>query len=688
MKSGLAVFLFLLLSIIGQAQQFGQLVDAQTQKGIANASVYYLQLETGQITNHLGFFEIHESLPENATLLVSALGYASKQIALSEVSANDTMIIMLKPTHVGLHEVTISASTGLVQQYQISSVEQKSMAELLSIPSPQLADALTRIPGIYNQSTGTGIGKPVVRGLSGMRVVTYLNGLRIENQQWGGDHGMGLTELGIGKVEIIKGPNSLMYGADALGGVVHFTDEPYAAENQIEGFAQSKFESNSLNYTNSFGFKIAKNHVRFNLFAGQSHAQDYRLPNSQFVTNSRFKTQTIKASLGFHKTNWVMNLRYNLLNGRIGIPGHTHDEITSIESFVSKTQSGEKSIPAQLITNHYLLLENRFYFNNSDLKFWVGRTFGSLTEHDEKWTIPGVNMDLRNTVYHARYTAKLAKPVTFLAGVQGMFQNNQNLSNATQILIPDVKMQDHGAYALLNGKHSTISWQAGLRYDLRNVKSNISPISSIVFNDNYAGLNGSAGIIKQWQQLSIRANASTGFRPPYINELLSNGVHHAAFIYELGDADLKPEFATQFDLNIGFDTEHIGVSFNPFLSIINDFIMLQPTDSVIDQKPVFAYKREPTAKLQGAEAKLHWHPHFAHQLHFEHGISIIYGSDNKGAALPQIPQTRFSSHVKWEFKLKGKFHLKHFDIEHNYLLAQNHVSVNETPSNAYQLLNM
>ena len=67
-----------------------------------------------------------------------------------------------------------------------------------------------------------------------MRVVTYLNGARVENQQWGGDHGLGFTDLGLGKVELIKGPASIMFGADALAGALYFVDDSYVSSGQPE----------------------------------------------------------------------------------------------------------------------------------------------------------------------------------------------------------------------------------------------------------------------------------------------------------------------------------------------------------------------------------------------------------------------------------------------------------------------
>src|SRR5690606_5427404 len=147
-------------------------------------------------------------------------------------------------------EVVISTPFGKLQNENVTNVELVRLNQLNRIPGTTLSEAITNIPGVYQSSIGTGIGKPVIRGMSGTRVVTYLNGLRIENQQWGDDHGMGVTSVGIDAVEVIKGPASLLYGSDALGGVLYFVNQPYANLNKIEGYFQTRIESNSLGTEN------------------------------------------------------------------------------------------------------------------------------------------------------------------------------------------------------------------------------------------------------------------------------------------------------------------------------------------------------------------------------------------------------------------------------------------------------
>ncbi|MFP5470836.1 MAG: TonB-dependent receptor plug domain-containing protein, partial [Bacteroidia bacterium] len=574
------------------------------------------------------------------------------------------------------------------QKHSITNIESRSLSELNTVLNTNLADAIANIPSVYNLSTGVGISKPVIRGLSGMRVVTYLNGLRIENQQWGGDHGMGITENGIGNVEIIKGPSSVLYGVDALGGVVYFTDEPYAAQNSLESFVESQFETNSLRTKNFAGVKWSKEKLRINIFGNYSNNADYQLPNGNYATNSRFYENNVKTAIGYNKGNWVMNLRYNYVFNRIGLPGHTHDSITTPESFQTSTQKRDKIIPVQLITNHYALLENTFYFTKSDLKIWTGYTSNNIIEHEEKVTIAGIDMTLSNYPYNVRWRNNLKKTTNLIIGAQGMFQENNNDNKAEEILIPNSNLLDNGVYSLIQMEKNNWNIQTGIRFDNRNVNSVTYFNGNAPFSSSYNGFNYSAGAVKSMNKYTFRANISSGFRPPHLSELLANGIHHANLRYEVGDKNLQSEHATQMDISAEYASDHISIIANPFYTSLQDYIYLEPQNTSIDGFPVFHYKQANSAQLYGGDLGVHYHPHFAHQLHLEHSVSYIQAEDETGTPLPLIPQTRFNTTVRVELASKGRIHLENISVQHLYFLPQNRVVTYETTSPAYQLIHV
>jgi iron complex outermembrane receptor protein len=670
------------------AQSFkGKVLNDLNGEAIPFASVYFIDLQTGVICDEKGDFEYNYQLPENLKIRFSAVGYQTKVIQV-KLPQNEPLIIRLKEAHINLHEVTVSASTGLLQKYTISNIETKSISELSVNTPTTLGEAISNIPSVYQVTTGPGISKPVIRGLSGMRIVTYLNGLRIENQQWGGDHGMGASENGIGSVEIIKGPSSLLYGADALGGVVYFMDEPYAGLNEINLSAESRYETNTNGSINFLSAKINKNNFRFNIHGNYTNHADYQLANKQYAKLSNFTENNVKTSIGYNYKNWVVNIRYNYFKNFIGIPGHTHDTVFTKETFQSSKFSRNTRVPAQHINNHYSLIENTFYFNNSDLKIILGNTINNLKEFDEKVTIPGIDMILNTSTYNVRYKQNIKSRTYLISGFQGMYQINQNSSRALEKLLPHALLNDNGIYLLLHSELANWEIQTGARYDIRTITTKEIFKEKDILNKNYQGFNYSVGASKKLDVFQFRINASSGFRPPHFSELLSNGVHHATLRYEVGDVNLKSESSNQLDLSGEYTSEHLSIIINPFYQRIFNFIYIKPAGFRIDGLPVFDYKQINYAELMGGDFGFHYHPHFLHQLHLENNISYIYAQKMDGEALPLIPQTRINSTLRFEQILnKGFIQIENIAFQHLYFLEQNRVVVYETPSPSYQVFN-
>ena len=217
------------------------------------------------------------------------------------------------------------------------------------------------LSGVDMISSGLGIQKVVVRGLSGMRIVTYLNGMQINNQQWANDHGIGFTDLGLSEVELIKGASALKYGSEAIGGLLYFKDAPFIANDKLKGFISTGFNNSSLLSNSKFGVKFNKKNLFFNLYGQYAISSDYRLPDNTYLFNSRFKQNAIKFSLGYRSKNWQNIFRAQIHNEFPGIPGHVHGDpskvdinaITSIELDLAEDFSIKK--PWQVVNNKLLI---------------------------------------------------------------------------------------------------------------------------------------------------------------------------------------------------------------------------------------------------------------------------------------------------------------------------------------------
>lgn len=683
MKSILSFLLIMVLGNISLAQDLkGKVVDAETNLPLAFAKVYILELETGCITDTAGNFVLHSHLSNTVNLRVTAPNYSQKVFTLSAENWQN-IVLALQPEHLSFDEVSIQSTLGEVAKYSIVEVERREISELNEIQSTDLVDAMSKIPGVNQSKLGAGISKPVLRGLSGSRVLTYLNGLRIENQQWGGDHGLGLDDLGIGAVEVIKGPASLLYGADALGGVIYLVDENYATKNTIEIQGKSIFESNNLMTKNQLGLKYGGKVLRFNLYANYNNAADYQIPGGDYIKNSRYFNQNIKFSTGYHTKNWVGNLRYNYTQARFGIPGHTHDSVVEFDDFIASSSSRTATLPAQVINNHYLLFDNSFYIGKSTLKVKVGQTFNHLQEFEEKVTIPALSMQLNTSSLNANYSVNW-KGVNWVFGTQALYQTNSNDENSEEQILPNATQQDIGVFALVKGEVVGFDYQLGVRADNRN----LSTTGDSSLRRNYQSLNYSAGFAKQWKNIHLRLNLSTGFRAPHSSELLANGVHHGSLSYELGDPNLKSEKAKQLDASLAWKGKHIELDAVPFYNLIDDFIYTQPTGETVDGFPLYTYEQAQRAKMYGVDFRVHYHPHAIHDLHITGSFSYLHANLNSTTALPLQPQNKLNLGASYSFYAKRKFALTKLIVNADQFLAQNRPGPEELATPAYLLVDM
>ena len=248
------LILFCLFSVASFAQQKGIVTNIEKEP-LVLAEVYLHPLGILTNTDINGEFNFNIDLPPKSVLVFSKEGYQT--FSYQTDNTESKISITLQKLHVEINEVEVSAINHQLSSNQVIALSALTINSL-NDNSLNLVDRLTYIPGVYEKSTGTGINKVTVRGLSGMRLVTYLNGARLENQQWGGDHGLGFTDLGIGKVELIKGPASIMFGADALAGALYFVDDSYVSSGQCELKLVSNFESALMRYNNQIISKWAK----------------------------------------------------------------------------------------------------------------------------------------------------------------------------------------------------------------------------------------------------------------------------------------------------------------------------------------------------------------------------------------------------------------------------------------------
>src|SRR5258706_8936311 len=223
-----------------------------------------------------------------------------------------------------------------------------------------LTDLMAKTPGVTMLSTGVSISKPVIRGLYGNRVLVLLSGLKFDNQQWQEEHGLGLSDAGLSKVEIIKGPMSVLYGSEAIGGIINTIEEEKPATNTKESDVSIRFNSNTLGGLVQAGYKVNYGKQWWRIRAGIENNADYSDGHNDRVLNSRFKGYQLKTTYGFHKKNWISTNNFMSSFNQFGF-------INDIYEFVSPDARWSRSLsvnPAHLVLLNILSSENKFIFKN------------------------------------------------------------------------------------------------------------------------------------------------------------------------------------------------------------------------------------------------------------------------------------------------------------------------------------
>ena len=643
-----------------------------------NIAIPELRQETQSDKN--GFYQLKNLPKGNFTIVFSYIGFetTSKTIDSKTTTILD---IALKTSFHQMDAVIISTVFNKLQSQNVVKVDHLSAKEMLQRGSTTLVEGLATLPGVSQISTGVSIGKPVIRGLSANRVLVYSQGVRLENQAFGDEHGLGLNDSGVESVEVIKGPASLLYGSDALGGVLYFNPEKFAKANSTATDLDFKYFSNTLGTKAGAGFKASTEKFKFlTRFSNTIHS-DYLTGNNERVTNTRYNELDFKTGIGYADKNFSSELRYNYNQLRLGIPEN---------GIAEQTDAKKPEFPLQKVSNELISWNNVVYLKNSKIDFNLGYIFNDRAEYPEDET-PGSNWHLKTFNYDVKYhLPKLGKFETIF-GFQGMNQTNLNVG--TEYLIPNASTNDLGVFGTSRYDWNKNVLQCGIRHDVRKIKSEafgaptddgyLAPIDR-----KFESFNASLGYKTNiTDNFIFRANVASGFRAPNIFELSSNGVHDGTIRFEIGNPNLKSEQNIQGDLNLEYKATHFEVFANGFYNKINNYIYISPTGTQIDGFDVFDYLQT-DSNLYGGEIGLHFHPHPIDWLHITTSFESVTGKKTNGEFLPLIPANRFNNSLRVDMKstkwFKEGFALA--NIEHT--LNQNSPSVFETKSSDYTLLNI
>lgn len=707
-----------------RASLSGRITDAKTGEALPGASVYFIDDKIGTVADADGKYLLTNIPLGHHVVEVSHTGY-SNLVEHIEIAADMHKDFALSPVIVENQGVIVTGVSGATSirksPVPVTSVRKSS---LLQTPSSNIIDALTHVPGISQLSTGPAISKPIIRGLGYNRVVTINDGVRQEGQQWGDEHGIEIDEMSVSKVEILKGPASLMYGSDALAGVVNFITNVPVAEGTIKGNLLTNYQTNNGLFGANGNFAGNKNGFNWNLYGSYKSAGDYRNKYDGRVLNSRFNERNFGGYAGINKGWGYSHIIFSSFDQKIGLVEGDRDDATGKFILFAGTTSeriatGEDLdsrdlfIPQQRVQHYKLVSDNNFAIGKSRLKVNIGyqqnlrKEFGNPEDPAEQELF----FDLKTLNYNVQWQFPEIKEWHTAVGFNGMQQNNRN--KGEEVLIPEYNLFDIGAFIYTQRFFKKGTFSGGLRFDNRSVNAKEffegTDLKFMAFTKNFSNVSGSMGVsYEPTDFVTVKANIARGFRSPTLAELASNGTHEGTNRYEYGVQDLKSEKSLQLDCGIDLNYEHFSFGLSAFYNHISDFIFYRKLESAfggdslvnVDGEDITAFIfNQHNAKLSGVELSLDIHPHPLHWLHFENTFSFVRGrfdkkldNDRSGSDnIPLIPAPRWNGELKADFKKAGGvFRNLYIRFEADKTFKQDNFFsgyATETATDGYLLLN-
>ena len=608
-----------------------------------------------------------------------------------------------------LDEIILSLPFSQSLGKSVIKVDKINMDDINPIIKQYISKSISKLPGVSIITTGPGIAKPSIRGLSFNRVVVYNQGIRLENQQWGEEHGIGITSSGIESVEVIKGPLYVLYGSDAMGGVIYAEPEKFKSMDGLNIDYTGIYNSNYNGITNNLGINGKSGNFSFNLRAEMIDNDNFSTPDGE-VENTWFEQNEIKAGIQYSSDKFTSELRFSRLDSDLGIPhmdedhdehgDEDHDEHGDEDHDEHGDEDHDEHMDEESIYQELkhttITWKNTFDLgNNHLLNVTLGQQFNERKEfgehgdedhgehgdedHDEHGDEDHeegeaeLDMELLTNTLDISLTLPQSEDFNLILGTSILSQTNKNFGH--EILIPDAEMNDFGLYALGeislgNSADTTI----GLRYDNRSISSGSS-------SSDFSNFNGALGFKKEFTTSTLRFNLSSGFRSPNLVELFSDGSHHSTFMYKKGNPNLLAENSFQTDLSFQVYDEDSALSFDLFLNDIRDYIYLQPTNTFIDGLQLHNFLQQ-DATLYGGEIHLNKNTSFD-WLSYYTSLEYVFGETQDGMALPYISPFTFNQVFNISFSSNYSF-----EIDFVAKAQQNRTAMYEESTDGYSLLNL
>lgn len=677
MKQLLLVFSLILLFLSSAAQEStcnytlsGVLSDKQTGERLAFATIYVIELQSGVVTDDSGSFSIRNLCNGPFTLKIEHIGCHTLIRKVQINNADVNLKIELDHSAHELGEVEIAA-----HREEKPTGRTREVMEGLALKKYQgdnLGNMLSNLTGVNVIQTGANIAKPVIHGMHSNRVLLLNNGIRQEGQQWGAEHAPEIDPFIAKKLTVIKGAGTIKYGADAIAGVILVEpgDLPdttgITGELNLVGALNGRMINSSglvegnLKEVPNLKFRIQGTLRR----SGNQHTPEY------FLSNTGVSEKNYSAALAYGYKNLQSEIFFSHFSTAIGIftGSHLGNTTDLVQTFTGSAKPINTSFsykidrPFQEITHELLKVKTKLTLKNfNTISLVYSRQFNQRFEYDRHGPKndslaaldrPEFQYFITTHLLDTEYQLHHHNNFEGSMGISGMLQ--ANTYNGRQF-IPNFRNQGIGAYWIESYHKGPWRFEAGLRADHRFLQV-FKAENGIVVSPKFNYTNTSASFGANYQlneKLLISLFSGTAWRPPAVNELFSNGLHHGSATIEIGNSKLKPESNWNNSISASYKSEAFSGELSLYHNSLTGFINLVPSGqtalTIRGAFPSYVYIQQ-NAIFKGVDAS--FRAKINSKLSLISQLSIVRATErNTRNYLSQIPSDKLKTGLEREFSL-------------------------------------
>lgn len=635
---------------------------------VHNVIVRIVELKQTVTSDDYGVFEF-KNVPAGTYKIITHIEGFEDSTKTIQVAANSTTTVDFDLKLGGLNaQVTVSATGSEQSTFEaLESVSIIGSTEITSRAAVGLGDVLDNEPGVSKRSAGPGPSRPVIRGFDGDRVLVSSDGVRVGSlASQSGDHSEPVDALSVERIEIVKGPATLLYGSNAIGGVVNaISGHDEGSHPGLRGYFSLIGGVNSSQAAASGGVEYGyKNWMFWGNGSGQ-RTSDYTA-GGDFgkVQNTFTRNAAGSGGFGYFAKKAFFNATYNYYQNRYGIPLEFDEPDPEVRSLRMHRNDGKFNFgyndPEWFVTSIKFTVDISRYQHEEIANNVVGTTF-------------------RNDVDSVRGMFE-QKAVGKWSGRFGFDTYTRDFSTVGDEVLVDgpVKQREFSVFGLQEFNFDRFKLQFGGRIE----NNRYLPQNSSLPNRNFTGFSGAAGIrVNVWNGGAFVANYTHAFRAPALEELYNNGPHDGTLSFEIGDIDLKPETSDGVDFSLRHQSKRFRGEANFYYYKLKNFVFLAPTGMTDPESglPIAEYLQQ-NSRFMGTELNLDITAN--KYLNVIGGLDYVNAQLSNGTPLPRIAPLRA--------RIGLDFHYNALSIRPEFLAVsrQDKVFLNESPTAGYGVFNV